>query len=168
MVGSVEAPDSARDTSAEKEWAALELDSLAIRKRTRTRLVLIGASVLAAVVIVMIILAFTLGGGGDEAPADEGSKPGTSTSVFEVDVRGLGTAIGMRDNNTSLEYFLGVPFAQPPVDDLRWQPPLPLATFQGGIANATSLGSCCVQPGGQEGSEDCLYLNMCVHPLVPL
>ena len=45
MVGSVEAPDSARDTSAEKEWAALELDSLAIRKRTRTRLVLIGASV---------------------------------------------------------------------------------------------------------------------------
>lgn len=66
--------------------------------------------------------------------------------------------------------FLGIPFAAPPVGNLRWKPPQPAASWSG-IRNATSFGNACIQPnllqltgiaqgGTAEGSEDCLYLNV--------
>ncbi|MET0143641.1 MAG: carboxylesterase family protein [Ilumatobacteraceae bacterium] len=53
--------------------------------------------------------------------------------------------------------FLGVPYAAPPVGDLRWQPPRPPASWSG-VRDATSFGAQCAQASG--GSEDCLYLNV--------
>jgi para-nitrobenzyl esterase len=63
--------------------------------------------------------------------------------------------------------FKGVPFAAPPVGDLRWRPPLP-ATHWDGIRQATAYGHDCMQkpfPGDAaplrtEPSEDCLVLNI--------
>ncbi|XP_047112051.1 juvenile hormone esterase-like [Schistocerca piceifrons] len=66
--------------------------------------------------------------------------------------------------NTSYTAFLGIPYAKPPVGDLRFQPPQP-ATGWEGVRDATQYGSDCVQNTG-EGSEDCLYLNVYV-PGVP-
>jgi para-nitrobenzyl esterase len=68
---------------------------------------------------------------------------------------------------TSVRTFLGIPFAAPPVGDLRWRPPQPAASWSG-IRQATSFGSACAQAPGvfaanaQQGStsEDCLYLNV--------
>ena len=59
--------------------------------------------------------------------------------------------------------FLGVPYAAPPIGELRWQPPQPHANWPG-ILDAARAGSACPQmrfrhPGTQ-GSEDCLYLNI--------
>ena len=63
--------------------------------------------------------------------------------------------------------FLGIPYAAPPVGDLRWKPPMPLAPWKG-VRQATAFGARCLQnnvfgdmnfrdPGG---SEDCLSLNV--------
>jgi para-nitrobenzyl esterase len=67
--------------------------------------------------------------------------------------------------------FKGIPFAAPPVGDLRWREPQPVAPWQG-TRDASRYGAVCIQPPGQnrlniaamEGSpplsEDCLYLNV--------
>jgi para-nitrobenzyl esterase len=63
--------------------------------------------------------------------------------------------------------FLGIPYAAPPVGDLRWKPPAPAVKWSG-IRKATGFGPHCMQgkvyddmvfrdPGG---SEDCLSLNI--------
>lgn len=57
--------------------------------------------------------------------------------------------------------FLGVPYAQPPVDDLRWKPPQPLLTWDG-LKYAQKFAPSCPQPllYNEPTSEDCLYLNI--------
>ena len=67
--------------------------------------------------------------------------------------------------------WLGIPFARPPVDDLRWRAPQPPVPLTEPLA-ATSIGSACVQfanalavledpdDDGIVGSEDCLTLNV--------
>jgi para-nitrobenzyl esterase len=63
--------------------------------------------------------------------------------------------------------FLGIPYAAPPVGDLRWKPPAPAAKWSG-VREAVSFGARCMQgaiysdmvfrdPGP---SEDCLTLNV--------
>jgi para-nitrobenzyl esterase len=64
--------------------------------------------------------------------------------------------------------FKGIPFAQPPVGDLRWREPQPLKKWSG-VRNADQFGPRCVQrtsPGADYWfrsngmNEDCLYLNV--------
>src|SRR5204862_4642955 len=58
--------------------------------------------------------------------------------------------------------FRGIPFAAPPVGDLRWKPPQAPARWTGDKA-ATQFGPTCMQgarPAGPTMSEDCLYLNI--------
>lgn len=63
--------------------------------------------------------------------------------------------------------FKGVPFAAPPVGDLRWRPPQPAAKWSG-IRSAAAYGHDCAQkpfpsdaaPLGTEPAEDCLVLNV--------
>ena len=60
--------------------------------------------------------------------------------------------------------FLGVPYAAPPVGDLRWKPPQPVRPWAG-MRRATKFGAACPQlPAGWlpyiGWNEDCLYLNV--------
>jgi len=65
--------------------------------------------------------------------------------------------------------FKGIPFAAPPVGDLRWKAPQPVVPWSG-VRNADTFGPQCVQtpyPAGSvytmapaPQSEDCLYLNV--------
>jgi hypothetical protein len=58
--------------------------------------------------------------------------------------------------------FRGIPYAAPPVGNLRWRPPAAPASWQG-IRNATSFGNRCPQTdfnNGVQGDEDCLTLNI--------
>ena len=63
----------------------------------------------------------------------------------------------------SVDAFLGIPYAAPPVGELRWLPPRPYGAWQG-VLEAFEFGSECAQPGaapGQTaGSENCLFLNV--------
>jgi para-nitrobenzyl esterase len=59
--------------------------------------------------------------------------------------------------------FLGIPYAAPPVNDLRWKPPQPAAKWHG-QRDATQFANHCPQPASFFGvastTEDCLYLNV--------
>ncbi|MGZ6175143.1 MAG: carboxylesterase/lipase family protein [Candidatus Binataceae bacterium] len=61
---------------------------------------------------------------------------------------------------TTNEY-LGIPYAVPPVGNLRWTPPQPFGKWHG-VFRATQFGNFCTQPesGSTFGSEDCLTLNV--------
>jgi para-nitrobenzyl esterase len=77
---------------------------------------------------------------------------------------------GQADANGALSW-LGIPYAQPPVGELRWKAPRALKPFDTVFA-ATQFGDMCTQLGtplldidpslyGKAiGSEDCLYLNI--------
>jgi para-nitrobenzyl esterase len=54
--------------------------------------------------------------------------------------------------------FKGVPFAAPPVGDLRWREPMPVQPWTG-TRDATHFGARCMQSGA-DVSEDCLYVNV--------
>jgi len=54
--------------------------------------------------------------------------------------------------------FKGIPFAAPPVGDLRWREPKAVKPWSG-VRDATKFGSRCMQ-NGADVSEDCLYLNV--------
>ena len=65
-----------------------------------------------------------------------------------------------------LTIYRGIPFAAPPVGDLRWRAPQPAAKWDG-VRHADKFAPQCVQSGfappGAEApamSEDCLYLNV--------
>ncbi|MEZ7275161.1 carboxylesterase family protein [Sphingobium sp. 10 DY56-G10] len=66
-----------------------------------------------------------------------------------------------------VESWKGIPFAAPPVDALRWQPPKPAARWSG-VRETTAYRNDCMQepfpsdaaPLGTTPSEDCLYLNI--------
>ena len=71
-----------------------------------------------------------------------------------------GTAVG------DLHVYKGIPFAAPPVGDLRWKPPQPAASWQG-VKDCTKFGpapmgyySSNFPPYSAPPSEDCLYLNV--------
>jgi para-nitrobenzyl esterase len=61
--------------------------------------------------------------------------------------------------------FLGIPYARPPVGDLRWRPPQPVAPWSG-VRHAVAWADQAAQTTalerfGEGGmSEDCLYLNV--------
>ncbi len=65
--------------------------------------------------------------------------------------------------------YKGIPFAKPPVGDLRWKPPQTVTAWQG-VRECTDYGPDCPQASYAQGSlfysaprkqsEDCLYLNV--------
>jgi len=82
-----------------------------------------------------------------------------------------GTVVGSTDSATNIQRFLGVPYAQPPVGDLRLRQAVSLnASF--GTLQATMFGYSCHGRGPNgNSSEDCLTLNIwrpCGLPSAPL
>jgi len=78
-----------------------------------------------------------------------------------------GDVHGAYTMNGQTRAFKAIPFAAPPVGDLRWQPPQPAASWTG-VRDATKFGVHCIQSGGAEfhvfrdpgASEDCLTLDV--------
>jgi para-nitrobenzyl esterase len=89
---------------------------------------------------------------------------GSTVAVAQVKTT-AGTVRGTATADDQIRIFKGIPFAAPPVGDLRWQPPRPAVPWSG-VLDATNYGPRCLQ--GQifgdivfkEKSEDCLTLNI--------
>lgn len=75
-----------------------------------------------------------------------------------------GTYAGVYSPSYNQDFFLGIPYAQPPVEDLRFRNPQTMASSWEGAKEATAYSPACVGYGssqmGYEISEDCLYLNV--------
>ncbi len=82
--------------------------------------------------------------------------PETPVMVTGGAIRGAAAA-----RNADVMAFKGIPYAAPPVGDLRWRPPAPVIGWQG-VRDASASGPICVQSGGQDvpQDEDCLLLNV--------
>lgn len=85
-----------------------------------------------------------------------------SAPLGEVVETTLGDVRGAVHNGVS--NFQGIPYAAPPVDELRWKPPQPAEPWQG-VREATAPAAACAQPEGYpigvpSENEDCLYLNV--------
>jgi para-nitrobenzyl esterase len=78
-----------------------------------------------------------------------------------------GKVHGKTINQGKVRAFLGLPYAAPPVGELRWKAPVPPAKWMG-ERDATSFGTRCVQGHVWDDmafqdrgeSEDCLFLNV--------
>ncbi len=66
--------------------------------------------------------------------------------------------MGVVDATPGTSQFLGIPYAAPPVGNLRWRPPQAPPEHTSTL-DATSFGDECPQ-GGSNDSEDCLFLNV--------
>jgi len=87
-----------------------------------------------------------------------------SAAVAQQVLTESGAISGLRESGLSI--YKGVPFAAPPVGDLRWRPPAPVAPWTGTL-KADTFAPACMQVGvsmpGETPpavSEDCLYLNI--------
>jgi para-nitrobenzyl esterase len=89
-----------------------------------------------------------------------GPKPSLSQPVVEG-----GAIRGSR--SAGIWSYLGIPYAAPPVGDLRWKPPQPVRPWKN-VRSCVAYGPSCPQEQGIElgplrvgkTSEDCLYLNV--------
>ena len=91
--------------------------------------------------------------------------PGDRETLLTID---SGTVQGYA-NPFGGHTWLGIPFAAPPVRELRWRPPQPVKPWDG-VRNTLLPGEPCIQYGSplggvgeagtRQGSEDCLYLNV--------
>ena len=91
--------------------------------------------------------------------------PGVPVTVTGGEIRGAPA-----DGNPDLVVLQGVPYAAPPIGNLRWKPPQPVVAWDG-VRDATAPGPICMQTGpawvraptaGEDDpeSEDCLFLNI--------
>ncbi|MGA9245803.1 MAG: carboxylesterase family protein, partial [Silvibacterium sp.] len=84
----------------------------------------------------------------------------------------MGVVGGLRSGaGPSGAAFLGVPYAAPPVGDLRWEPPLAPRPWSGARQAVQYAPACPQLPAGwlpyPTWSEDCLYLNIWTPKLAP-
>lgn len=104
----------------------------------------------------------------EEVPAEEVASEdvaGEDEDLVTVKTY-LGVVKGMKaetEKGTTYFKFKGIPYAQPPVGSLRFQPPRPSSAW--GTLVATEDGPACPQIStltslGYQGEEDCLYLNI--------
>ncbi len=116
----------------------------------RSRQVLVACSLLAAGLASTPSLANNNG--------DNQNNSGPVVNLTDGAVRGT--------TKNGVNVFLGIPYAAPPVDKLRWQPPQSVKRWKGTL-DATQFGNTCPQvtelgafAGPTSVNEDCLYLNV--------
>ena len=103
------------------------------------------------------------------------SNPSVTLGLNDPNLRRVNTTsgqlLGQQIVGTGVSVFTGIPYAQAPVDALRWQPPRPYINTS--LINATVLGPWCPQITALDlkslnastadfliGEEDCLFLNV--------
>jgi para-nitrobenzyl esterase len=139
----------------------------------------------AVLVVIVGLEAYVHGRGGNYPSYAAASLPKPSAAAVDVDPAveafvqiDSGSLRGTHIGSTLA--FRGIPYAKPPVGELRWEPPQPVAPWQG-VREAAQAGSACTQRASGltpffapmakayassfdqppiQSSEDCLYLDV--------
>ncbi len=118
--------------------------------------------------MILVFFTFACDSSSQETEVEESTAPAAKAEVSEaapltttVEITG-GTIEGVEQDG--ILTYKGIPFAAPPVGDLRWKPPAPVAPWSG-VRKADAFCHACMQAPGAMGntapvSEDCLYLNV--------
>ncbi|HWD87621.1 MAG TPA: carboxylesterase family protein [Mucilaginibacter sp.] len=93
--------------------------------------------------------------------------PGIYAFAQELQVKTLNGVVEGTIDSTGIHSFKGIPFAQPPVGDLRWKEPQPAKNWDG-VLKANHFGPNAMQKNvfgdmqfrSSGMNEDCLYLNV--------
>ena len=97
----------------------------------------------------------------------------TASQAFAISIKGTlaqtqsGVVQGTLDGN--ILAFRGIPYAAPPIGNLRWKPPQPPISWMG-TRDASTFGNFCSQLDNNNqpsGAEDCLFLNIFVSSQTP-
>ena len=120
------------------------------------------------VLLLVTFFAFACDSSSEKSAGGENSAPAAKSEAVEappltttVEVTG-GTIEGVEQDG--IFSYKGIPFAAPPVGDLRWKAPAPVKPWTG-VKKADAFECACMQASGSMGntapvSEDCLYLNV--------
>ena len=115
----------------------------------------------------VLVMAMTVGSCKDEKGQTAGGVP----PVLSIEGGQISGKVGESDG---VSVYLGIPYAAPPVGELRWKKPQPVIPWEG-VRECTEPGAASLQGGQAEGSfywkefyshadpklsEDCLYLNV--------
>jgi para-nitrobenzyl esterase len=120
------------------------------REKLRIRSVLVLCAVAAACALCLPIISAA-------------ATPGLQSGKVRID---KGILHGSVENG--IVSFKGIPYAQPPIGNIRWEPPQPVTAWSG-QRDATHFGHDCMQipdpmeaapQGSTTPSEDCLYMNL--------
>ncbi|HUK23821.1 MAG TPA: carboxylesterase family protein [Terriglobales bacterium] len=117
----------------------------------------------ASVIAIFAVIILALGAAAAKA-ADKNARDNNDQVKVES-----GTLQGAFNSDQTVRMFKGVPFAAPPVGDLRWKPPQPALNWKG-VRQADKFGPACLQTNvfgdiyfrDSQPSEDCLNLNIWV------
>jgi para-nitrobenzyl esterase len=120
-----------------------------------------------AIAILFLSASLSASSAGSAVGAASATTKGTASAPLVVRTD-KGLVRGM-DSGGARE-FLGIPYAAPPVGQLRWRPPEPAERWHG-IRDAAKPGNVCAQTGSiatgvpaTSTAEDCLYLNVYTPP----
>ena len=124
------------------------------------------AAIILIVIGLLVVIAANLFIADTEAPTAPPVRDDTTLRQTTA-----GDVVGFRGRHGARTW-LGIPFARPPVGDLRWRAPQPPEPHDG-VLEAMHIGDMCPQfasalsgagldpePGAVAGQEDCLYLNV--------
>ncbi|MEV4255135.1 carboxylesterase/lipase family protein [Spirillospora sp. NPDC049652] len=122
-------------------------------RRTRRR-----GSVVVLLTAVLLSSLIVGGGAADGLSPVRGDNGPAASTVVRTDA---GAVRGRIESNARV--FQGIPYAAPPVRDLRWASPQRAKPWQG-VRDATKPGNRCAQAAGlidkASTTEDCLFLNV--------
>ncbi|XP_066249553.1 carboxylesterase 4A-like [Euwallacea similis] len=97
-----------------------------------------------------------------ERPLEEKDEGGNATNHLILQISSgqiKGRELLLGGSNQIYYAFQGIPYAKPPVNDLRFREPLPIEKWNGTLKAAQEAPRC-VYSSSVAGSEDCLYLNV--------
>jgi len=124
-----------------------------------------GTLIIISVVAIVLVAAIAIGLGVTYSQGESSKKPAqqefVTVSTKTGQIQGKVKNVVRDDGQTEAVYtYRNIPYAQPPVDDLRWRPPVPVKRWDGVLKYRDEVVKCKQFKMKEIGTEDCLLLHI--------